>query len=870
MSWLSRVANVFRSSRLDQALDEELSFHIETRIEELVSSGVPRGEAEALARRQLGNPLRLRESSRDVKLISSLDELGRDVRYALRQVRRNPVFSAIAVATLALGIGANTAIFSVVHAVLLRPLAYHDPDRLVSVGRMLAGEYLFLRDATKTLGGGMALYRPNVGFNLSEVDGAERVTGAVVSANLFSTLGVEVLIGRAFTTADERPGERAVLVLSHALWRQRFGADASIVGRDILVDGESRMVVGVMPPAFAFPSARTQIWVPHAFDPSNAVALWGGGEQRGDVVARLTPRAVSLQARAELRALAPALRQANTVWVFPPDWGRDREVELLQDRLVGDVRLRLLVLLGAVGIVLLIACANVANLQLARGTARQREFAIRSALGAARGRIARQLLTESAIVGLLGGVLGLLMAYVSLPLLVSVMPAEIPRADEIRIDRPVLGFTLGLGLLTGLVFGAVPALRSSWRRAPGSMRMDDRGSSASLGPVGSVLVVGEIAVAVLLVIAAGLLIRSFAQLVRVDPGFRSDRIVTARITPPAIHYGEPRRAVLFYDELLARVGALPSVEAAEATSHLPLVGGGSGFALEVEGKPYVKGTFAPTTAEHSVTAGYLEAMAIPVLRGRSLAHTDRGESLSIAVINETMARQHWPGQDPLGKRFKPVYDDGWITVIGVARDVKHDGLASETEPAIYRPFVQTPALDMTLVVRTASKPSALVPSLRATVAAVDRTVPVSEILTLEEVVAGSVAPSRFTALLLAAFAAVALLLAAIGTYGVLSYAVSRRARELAVRMALGAQPADVVRMVLGHAAWLAGAGTVGGVAAALATTHVLEGLLVGVTRTDAVTFAIVPVMLAGVALLAAYVPARRATRVDALTVLRLD
>ena len=537
---------------------------------------------------------------------------------------------------------------------------------------------------------------------------------------------------------------------------------------------------------------------------------------------------------------------------------------------MGDVRLRLLVLLGAVGIVLLIACANMANLQLARGTARQREFSIRSALGAARGRIARQLLTESAMFGLLGGIAGLLVAYVSVPLLVSVMPEEIPRAHEIRIDRSILAFTLGLGLLTGLVFGAAPALRSSWRDTPGSMRVDDRGSSASLGLVGSVLVVGEIAVAVLLVIGAGLLIRSFAQLLRVDPGFRSDRIVTARITLPEIRYAERRRAVMFYDELLARVGALPSVEAAEATSHLPLLGGGSGFAFEVEGKPHVKGTAAPTTAEHSITPGYLEAMAIPVLRGRSLAHTDRGESLRVAVINETMARQHWPGQDPLGKRLKPVYNDEWITVVGVARDVKHEGLTSETEPTIYRPFVQVPTLDASLVVRAASDPAALVASLRAAVAAVDRTVPVSETRTLEQVVAGSVAASRFTMLLLAAFAAVALLLAAIGTYGVLSYVVSRRAREIGVRMALGAQRADVVRMVLGHAAWLAGAGTVGGVAAALATTHVLESLLVGTTRTDPVTFAVVPLLLAGVALLAAYIPVRRATRVDALTVLRLD
>ena len=869
MTLLHRFASIVRwIVRRDQAerdLRDELDAFISLATADKMREGLPRVEARRLAILELGGVEQSKERVRAGRHGAWLDEVGRDARHALRQVRRNPVFSAVAVVTLALGIGANSAIFSVVYAVLLRPLPYHEPDRLVSVGRMLAGEYLFLRDTTKTLGG-MALYRSNVGFNLSEVGGAERVTGAMVSANLFSTLGVEPISGRAFTPADERPGERAVLLLSHALWRERFGADASIVGRDIMVDGVPCMVVGVMPSAFAFPSARTQIWIPYTFDRSNAVALWGGGVHRGDVVARLMPRAVVPQARAELRALAPALRQANTVWVFPPEWGADRQVELLQDRLVGDVRLRLVVLLGAVGIVLLIACANVANLQLARGTARRREFAIRSALGAAPSRIARQLLTESVIFGMLGGIAGVLVAFASVPALISVMPVEIPRVEEVRIDWSILGFTLGLGLLTGLLFGALPALRSSRRSAS----MDDRGSTASLGSVGGILVVGEIAVAVLLVIAAGLLIRSFAQLVRVDPGFRSDRIVTARITPPAIRYAEPSRVVLFYDELLARVGALPGVEAAEVTSHLPLLGGGSGFAFEVEGKPHVKGTLAPTTAEHSVTPGYLEAMAIPVLRGRSLAHSDRRESLRVAVINETMAGQHWPGQDPVGKRLKAVHDDQWITVVGVARDVKYEGLTSEAEPTIYRPFVQNPTLDGSLVVLTASDPAALVASLRGTVAAVDRTVPVSETLTLEQVVAGSVAASRFTTLLLATFATVALLLAAIGTYGVLSYAVSRRAREIGVRMALGAQRGDIVRMVLGQAAWLAGAGTVVGVAAALTTTHLLEGLLVGVTRTDAVTFTVVPVLLAAVSLLAAYVPSRRATRADALTVLRLE
>jgi putative ABC transport system permease protein len=384
------------------------------------------------------------------------------------------------------------------------------------------------------------------------------------------------------------------------------------------------------------------------------------------------------------------------------------------------------------------------------------------------------------------------------------------------------------------------------------------------------LVVAEIAVAVLLAIGAALLIRSFAELLRVDPGFRAERIITARITPPEARYADDARTRLFYRGLLTTVAALPGVQAVEATSHLPLVGGPGGFAFEVEGKPYEQGSGAPVTAERRVTPGYLQTMGIRLLRGRALWETDREQTLHVAVINETMAREHWPGQDPIGKRLKRVWNDEWITVVGVVGDVKYDGLASEIEPEIYRPFLQTPARDMSLVVRAASDPMMMAGSLREAVAALDRTVPVSDIRTLDQLVASSVAASRFTTLLLAAFATVALTLAAIGIYGVLSYTVSRRAREIGVRMALGARRVDVLRIVLGHAALLAGAGLIGGVAAALATTHVLEGLLFGVTRTDTATFAVVPILLAGVALLAAYVPASRAIRVDPAIALRLE
>ncbi|MGH8176770.1 MAG: ABC transporter permease [Steroidobacter sp.] len=690
-----------------------------------------------------------------------------------------------------------------------------------------------------------------------------------LSADLFSTLGISAVIGRTLRAGEEQPGESGVVMLSHALWRQRFGADARIIGRDVLIDSEPRRVVGVMPSTFNFPSARTQLWIPYAFDRRDAAALWGGG-QRGQSVARLAPQTTPAQAQAEVRARAPELRKANTLWVFPPAWGTNREVVLLQDRLVGDVRTRLLVILGAVGIVLLIACANVANLLLARASARQREVAIRRALGAGRSRIVRQLLTESVVLGLMGGTAGLLLALCSVPVLVSGMSADIPRVEEIGVNRSVLGFTLVLGLLTGLTFGAIPAIRSSRSDVQGSLKLDDRGSSATFGRAASLLVVGEIAVAALLVIGAGLLIRSFAELLRVDPGFSSERIITARITPPETRYADDVRTRVFYGELLTRVGVLPGVEAVEATSHLPVVSGWGGFAFEVEGKPYEQGTGAPTTAERSVTPGYLQIMGIPLLRGRALAHSDGEHTPHVAVINETMAREHWPGQEPVGKRLKRVWNDEWITVVGVVGDVRYDGVASEIEPEIYRSFLQMPAHDMSLVVRVAQDPITLAGSLREEVASVDRTVPVSDIRTLDQLLASSVATSRFTTLLLAAFATVALTLAAIGIYGVLSYAVSRRAREIGVRMALGARRGDVLRMVLGHAALLASAGMACGVGAALATTHVLEGLLFGVSRTDAATFAVVPILLAGVALLAAYLPASRATRVDPAIALRLE
>jgi putative ABC transport system permease protein len=863
--WSSRLWATLRGRgrRTERDWEAELRAHLMLAADDARR----RGEAEHEWRLKAGGLPQAIEAMRDQRGVPMVDDLKRDLRQALHTLRRNPAFTAIAALTLALGIGANSAIVSVVHAVLLRPLPYHEPDKLVTVEYLLAGEYLLLRERVPSLRE-MALFRGGRGFNLSDGGGAERLIGAEVSANLFSTLGVMPALGRTFRADEERPGGRGV-VISHALWRQRFGADPNLIGREILIDSQPREIVGVMPAEFAFPSVETQLWIPYVFNPAAAVPLWGGG-QGGQAIARLAPGATAARAQAEVRARTPDLRKANTVWVFPDAWGARREVVPLQDQIVGDVRTRLLVMLGAVGFVLLIACANVANLLLARASARQREIAIRYALGASRGRIIRQLLTESALLGLIGGATGFLLAFWGVPLLVSSLPADMPRVEEIAVDRWMLAFTLAVSVFTGVCFGLVPAIQASRSTVQTSLKIEERGATAPLGRASSLLVIGEVAIAVLLVIVAVLLIRSFTALLRVDPGFRTERIVTARVTPPDIRYRRDENVRVFYDSLLARVAALPGVQSVEAVSHLPLSSRFGSFAFEVEGRPHVRGQGAPTTGIRNVTLGYLRTMGVPLLKGRPLAGTDRENTPLVAVINETMARRHFAGVDPIGRRFRELSREAWTTVVGVVGDVRHEGLDEAAGLEVYRPFAQVPVRDMSLVIRMSGDPSPLAASLRAAVAEIDATVPISDVRTADQILARSVAAWRFTTFLHGAFALVALTLAAIGIYGVLSYAVSRRSREIGVRMALGAGRADVLRMVLGQALLLAATGTIGGVVAAFAVTRLLKTLLFEVSPTDVVTFTVVPLLLAAVACLAAYIPASRATRVDPTIALRLE
>jgi putative ABC transport system permease protein len=869
--WASRMWAALRGRgrRTEHDWEAELRAHLELAAEDARRRSAPGAsdDMERAVRLRAGGVPQAIEAMRDQRGFPMMDDLRRDLRQALSALRRNPAFTAIAALTLALGIGANSAIVSVVHAVLLRPLPYHEPEKLVTIDYLLAGEYFVLRERVPSLRD-MALYHAGVGFNVSDTSGAERLTGTHVSANLFSTLGVAPALGRTFRADEELPGARAV-VISHALWRQRFGADPNVIGREILIDSLPREIIGVMPATFAFPSFDTQLWMPFAFDRAAAGALWGGG-QRGYAVARLVPGATAARAQSELRARGPDLRKANTLWVFPDTWGDRREVVSLQDEMVGDVRTRLLVMLGAVGFVLLLACANVANLLLARASARQREIAIRYALGASRGRIIRQLLTESAVLGLVGGGAGFLLAYWGVPLLVGSLPADMPRVEEISVDRWMLAFTLGVSILTGVAFGLVPAIQASGCTVQTSLKAEERGATSPLGRASSLLVIGEVAVAVLLVIVAGLLIRSFTSLLRVDPGFRTERIVTAIVTPPAIRYPTDASARVFYDSLLARVAALPGVQSVEAVSNLPLASRNRSFAFEAEGTPYVPAQGSPMTGSRNVTPGYFRVMQIPLLKGRPLTDADRDKTLAVALVNETFARRYFAGVDPIGRRFKAVWKKDWITVVGVVGDVKHIGLAAAAEPEVYRAFAQEPLRDMTLVIRTVGDPAPLAASLRAAVADVDATVPISSVRTADQVLARSVAAWRFTTFLHGAFALVALTLAAIGIYGVLSYAVSRRSREIGVRMALGARRADVLRMVLGRALLLTATGTITGILAAFAATRLLKTLLFEVSPTDLVTFTVVPLLLAAVACLAAYIPASRATRVDPTIALRLE
>ena len=803
-----------------------------------------------------------------------------DLRYALRQLARSPGFTTVAVLTLALGIGANTAIFSVVYGVLLKPLPYDDPRSLVSVwGARSLAEFVGVRDRNHTLQG-VAAYLDRVGVSLSGTGEPARLAGALASADLFRVLGVSAAVGRTFAAGEDQPGNNAVVLLSDGLWRARFGADPSIIGRTLDLDGIPRTVIGVMPRGFWFPRRETELWLPVRMDRSNPGEFWGSGGYY--MAGRLRPGMTRAQARADVRALAERLRIENPVW-RPSEryYFNGLDVIPLDQRIVeGGTRRLLLVLLGAVGMVLVIACANVANLLIARGAARERELSLRAALGAGRSRLVRQLVTECVLLSAVGGLSGLAVAFGGVRALLGLLPADTPRLGDVSVNGAVLAFTAVLALGVGLVFGLVPALRLSRPDLVGSLgEGTSRGGS---GPrkrrLAGALVAAEIALGVVLAVGAGLLLKSFARILAVDPGFRIEHLVTARISPPKARWSDPgftgpsaameERQRVFYRQLLDRLSGSPGISSVAITSQAPFEKTNEYGAMWVDGY-----TTNPNELEtmngRKVTPGFFRAMGIPVVRGRALSDADQADAPRVALIDETAAQRYWKGRDPISGRIRYPWP-GWLTIVGVVGTTKNNDLTDQPQPTFYVPFAQYPQAQMTVVARTAADPATALGAIRAAVRDVAPEIPVSDERTMTERLGESVAQPRFAASLLVAFGTLALLLGAIGTYGLMAYATQRRTREVAVRMALGAQSRDVLWTVIREGAVLAAGGVLAGLGLALALTRSLRGLLYEVSPTDPTTFALVAIVLVGAALLASYLPARRATKVDPMVALRYE
>ena len=807
--------------------------------------------------------------------------LPQNLRLAVRSLRKSPVLTLSVVLSLALCIGATTAIFSVVYGVLFRPLPFTDPQGIYLVrttwrdmpSSFSAGNWF---DARRQLTG-FRHFVPGYGesYNLADAGAPENVDGARVGADFFGLLGVTPALGRTFLPEEDTPGRGNVVVLSDGLWRRRFGADPTVVGRETRLDGRAHTIVGVMPPSLDWTLWDEELWVPTAFTPER---LAMHDEHFLVVLARLQPGVSRERAEQELAAAAGWLRENH------PRENQDRGIAMapLMEEIVGDYRPLLFVLLGAVGFVLLIACANIANLLLARGAARARETAIRAAIGAGRGHLLRQALSESLVLALAGGVLGLVVAYWAVAALAAFGPEDVPRLAHARVDAPVLGFALGVTLLCGLVFGLAPALRMAGRDPHEALKDGGRTGSSGAGRdrLRGMLVVAEIALALVLLTGAGLLIRSAVALTGVDPGFDPRGVVAGRVSLPELTYGTPEKATAAFLRLDQALASLAGVTASGLASSAPLEGGGTN-GLVPEGRP-LELSSAINSRLRLVTPGYLETMRIRLVRGRGFTDRDRHGSPLVMIINETLAREAFPGQDAIGKRIAccepgPNGEPNWKEVIGVAADVRGEGLGEEPSPEFYLPMTQAPApawdwndRTMTVAVRTAGDPMAAVGAVRRAVAEMDPAVPLYNVGTMQGRVAESLARSRFTTMLLSAFSALALVLAAIGVYGVISYGVAQRTQEIGIRVALGAQRGDVLRMVVRHGAALAAVGLAVGLAGALLLSRFLGSLLFRVSPTDPPTFAAGMVVLTGVAVLAAALPARRAAMTDPMIALRRE
>ena len=795
-----------------------------------------------------------------------------DLRYGARRLLKTPAFTLIAVITLALGIGATSTLFSVVNGILLRPLPYQDSERLMLVsevsskrgpmGGISFPNLLDWREQNHVFTG-IAAWGSG-GYTLTGTGEPEQLPGSGISYNTFEVLGVPPALGRTFSAEEDRPDHDLVVILGHALWERRFGANPEIIGQKIMINNRSRTVIGVMPPGFKFPEIA-ELWVPLALD----TRRWTRNDHGLGCIARLKSGITPAQAQADMNNVARRIEEQNPI----TNEGMGVTLALLHEGLVRDYRKALLILLGVVGLVLLIACANVANLLLARASVRQKEVAIRAALGAHRWRIFRQLLTESFLLGVTGGALGLGLAFWGLDLLLAAIPIDLPFWMKINIDNSVLGFTAGISLLTGLIFGTAPALQATQVDLNKSLKEGGRNATgASHHQLRRLLVIAEVGLSLILLIGAGLMMRSFLRLQQVKPGYNPENVLTMRVGLPGSRYDTPEKRYAFFKELLDRAGKLSGVQAAGATSNLPLIGGW-GRSLTVEGFPVLSVGQAPMIRHHVITPDYFKAIGIPILQGRDFTDADTREGPKVTIIDERLAHEYWPGQSPLGKRIRfgpPEDNEPWHTIVGVVGNVKNESLSLTQSKSVYLPHAEISLAGMGLAVRAAASPESLAAAIRNQVKEMDANIPLAQVRTMTEVISRSIWQPRLYAILFGVFAGVALLLASVGIYGVMSYSVAQRTHEIGIRVALGARRGDVLRLVVVQGMTLTFAGIVIGLAFALALTRLMQSMLFEVSTADPVTFGLVAFLLVLIALLACYLPARRATKVDPIVALRFE
>ena len=884
--WIRALASRTRTwlspSHVEQDFEHELETHLEMLTDENIRRGMAPEEATRTARIRLGGLTQLRETNRELQGLPTIETLLQDMRFAFRMLRKNPGFTAVAVLTLALGIGANTAIFSVVYAVLLKPLPYAESNQLFNVFETRP------QDGITGTGWSYANFVELRGQNriFSEMAGSQKhqltltgrgepsvVNTSVVTPELFSLFGEKPLAGRMFFSEDGKPGAPPVVILSENLWRGTFGADPNIMGNSINLDKRSFTVIGIMPEAFRFPlvTESEQLWIPLVQDPLFGSWMDRRGGHWLQVTGRLKPGVSITQAQAELDAITARLAKE-----FPAenDGWKIRMVSL-QEMIVGDAKSPLLVLLGAVGLVLLIGCANIANLLLTRATSRAREIAVRTTLGAGRVRIVRQLLSETAVLGLLGGVIGVSLAYWGVRALSSLLPPSLPRVNAIRVDNLVLGFALLLSVIASCAFGLAPALFAANSSLQASLREGGgrSGESRNRRRARSFLAAGEIALAMVLLVAAGLLLRSFSKLMSVSPGFDAQHIVKADISLPQFQYSTPQQWTAFSDELLARIQAQPGLQDSAVAVPRPIADGIINLGFDIVGNPPSSAGASRTANYVSVSPEYFHVMEIPLLAGRLFNQHDVSSAARVSVISQAMARLYFSNQDPLGKRlvfgFPP---DGQVAreIVGVVGDVRDVALGRDPGPMMYVPFAQAPFWAANVVVRSALSPSSVATAIRQEVRKMDKELPVTDVAMMPDIIEASLSQPRFRTFLLGLFAAMALVLAATGIFGVISYSVSCRTNEIGIRVALGASSGAILWAVLRETLVLTLAGLAVGVPCALAASRLLGHMLFGVSANDPATLAAVAFALAAVATLAGYVPARRAMRVDPLVALRYE